>query len=296
MIAQARRSHPPALRRLVERAFLDHMLAAKGEKVLVAVSGGPDSSALLHVLGMLRDKFGIELVAHGVDHGLRIEAPAELELARKLAERIGVPFATSKVDVGPGGNLQERARNARLEALENAAAAAGARTIATGHTSDDRAETVLMRLLRGAGPRGLAALPPLAKSPRGASLIRPLILARRVDVLAHLSRHRVEYATDPSNEDPRFLRVRVRRELLPVLTDLSPRIVEHLSALADMLAREPADPYADLGRAQRLAIARAEHLGRESIRLRLRGSTAPGAIEAHADSESADDEADDEGG
>jgi tRNA(Ile)-lysidine synthase len=102
--------------------------------------------------------------------------------------------------------------------------------IATGHHADDRAETVILRLLRGAGPRGLAVLPP-----RAGDLVRPLIRARRGDIDAHLARHGIAHALDPSNANSRFLRVRVRRELLPLLADLSPGIVTHLCALADQL-------------------------------------------------------------
>ncbi len=293
------RSHPPSLIRLAERLIRDERLLARGDVVLCACSGGPDSTALLHVLALLRRRIGHEVVAHGVDHGLRAAAAAELAIARDLAERLGVPYASTRVDVAPGANLQARARAARFAALAAASAAHGARAIATGHTADDRAETVLLRLLRGAGPRGLAVLPPRAPlwpdvgaacsgvepgSAAGVELIRPLLLARRADVLAHLSRHHLAFAEDPSNGDPRFTRVRVRRELLPLLEDLSPAIVEHLCALSDMLVAsrdrpsgvEPAvlngsEPLSvPLGRAQRLAIERARKLGRP-LRVRVRG-------------------------
>jgi tRNA(Ile)-lysidine synthase len=275
------RSHPPSLRSLVERLARDEGLFGRGEIVLCACSGGPDSTALLHVLAMLRKRLGHEVVAHGVDHGLRAEATAELGLAQQVAEAAGVPFAITQLQVAPGGNLQARARDARLEALAKAAITAGASTIATGHTADDRAETLLMRLLRGSGPRGLAVLPPTAALPialpeglaeRAPMLIRPLLRARRADVLAHLARHRLPFAHDPSNVDPRFTRVRVRRELVPLLEDLSPRVVDHLCSLADMMLPE-VDALAPLGlgRAQRQAIDRAQRLGRKGVELRLAG-------------------------
>ncbi|MFT3766765.1 MAG: tRNA lysidine(34) synthetase TilS [Minicystis sp.] len=269
-----RRSHPPSLLRLVERLARDERLFARGDVVLCACSGGPDSTALLHVLARLRETIGHMVVAHGVDHGLRAEAAAELDVAARVAEPLGVPFEVTRLQVAPGANLQARARAARHEALARAAAAAGARLVATGHTADDRAETFLLRLLRGAGPRGLAVLPPRAPSPAGGGieLIRPLLGARRRDVLAHLERHALPFARDPSNLDPRFTRVRVRSELVPLLEDLSPGIVAHLSSLADMLDAEPDDAALDgLGRAQRLAVERARRLGRRSVRLRLPG-------------------------
>jgi tRNA(Ile)-lysidine synthase len=199
--------------------------------VLLACSGGSDSTAMLHVLAGLREVHGWRLVAHGVDHGLRPAASEELELVRELADSLDVPFERSRVEVAPGSNLQARAREARYEALRLAASRVGARAIATAHTADDRAETVIMRLLRGAPAAGLAVLAPSA-----GDLLRPLVRARRRDVALHLERHGLRHASDPSNLDARFVRVRVRREVMPLLEQLSPRVVETLAALADELS------------------------------------------------------------
>jgi tRNA(Ile)-lysidine synthase len=268
------RSHPPTLLRLAERVVCDEGLFGRGDVVLCACSGGPDSTALLHVLAKLRPRLHHAVVAHGVDHGLREGAASELALVGGVAEGLGVPFETSRVQIAKGASLQARARTARHEALGRAATLAGARVIAMGHTADDRAETLLLRLLRGAGPQGLAVLPARARGvvPGQADLVRPLLHARRADVLAHLARHGVPFAHDPSNADPRFARARVRGELLPLMETLSPTIVEHLCALADMLAteRNPGE-LAGLGRAQRLAVERARKLGRSSVALRLAG-------------------------
>jgi tRNA(Ile)-lysidine synthase len=227
------RSHPPTLITLAARTIKDDALFGRGHLVLAAVSGGPDSMALLDVLARLRAHVGHTLIAHGVDHGLRAEASKELDVAEDFARALDAPFGRTRVTVAPGGNLQARARDARLAALRVAAGRAGASCIATAHHADDRAETVLLRLLRGAGPPGLAVLPP-----KDGDLVRPFLRARRTDVLAHLERHTIPYSIDPSNDDPRFLRTRVRRELLPLLIDLSPGIVAHLCALADQLAAE----------------------------------------------------------
>ena len=225
------RSHPPTLITLARAAFREHALAPRGSRVLVAVSGGPDSMALLHVMALLRAKLGLGVFAHGVDHGLRAEAAAELDVAAELAQQLDVPFARTGVKVEPGGNLQARARTVRWEALRAAASRAGAAVVATGHHADDRAETVVMRLLRGTTTRGLAVLPA-----RDGDRIRPLYRARRLDIEAHVARHRIAHADDPSNRNPRFLRSRVRHEVLPALQRLSPRIVEHLCSLADEAA------------------------------------------------------------
>ena len=164
------RSHPPALLKLLERTLREECAIEPNSTILVAVSGGADSCALLHGLAELRKRLGFELFAHGVDHGLRDAASAELDLARALSEKLGVGFSRTELELEPGGNLQARARAARYQALDDAAEAYGASLLATAHHADDRAETVLLRLLRGAGPRGLSVL-----APRTKNRIRPLI-------------------------------------------------------------------------------------------------------------------------
>jgi len=232
------RTHPPTLITLARAALREHALVPRGSSVLVAVSGGPDSMALLHVLALLRRRLGFGLFAHGVDHGLRPEAAVELDLAERFSRSLDVPFTRSRVAVCAGGNLQARARAVRWEALRTAASSAGADRIATGHHADDRAETLLMRILRGTRLRGLAVLPPM-DCVDGSIRIRPLFRALRADVSAHVARHGLPFASDPSNRDPRFLRVRVRHEVIPQLARLSPRIVEHLARLADEAGANP---------------------------------------------------------
>ena len=210
--------------------------------------------ALLDVLAKLsvRDG-GFTVVAHGVDHGLRPAAQEELALAERVCISLGVTFGRTSLRVKAGSNLQARAREARHAALETARGSARADLIATAHHKDDRAETVLMRILRGAGASGLAVLPP-----RDGRLVRPFIRAGRTDILGHLERHEVPYAKDPSNDDPRFLRTRVRQDVLPLLASLDPGIVDHLCDLADDLAatREDGAAVYRISRATRKALAR----------------------------------------
>lgn len=268
------RSHPPTLLTLSRRALEGECGPVRGQTILVAVSGGRDSMALLHVLARLREPLGFAMCARGIDHGLRPEASSELAAAAALAARLEVPFDTARVRLDKGGNLQARARDARYEALKAGMAAAGATLLATAHHADDRAETVLLRLLRGASSAGLGVLPA-----RAGARIRPFIRAHRAAIDAHVARHEVPFADDPSNEDARFARTRVRHEVLPLLTQLSPGIVEHLCALADDLA--PANAAAALAsapslpRSVRTALAALGSLagaGNTAARVALRGS------------------------
>ncbi len=279
------RSHPPTLFKIAERTLADEGLLAPGDCVVCAVSGGPDSMALLHVLAKLASRRRAHLAAHAVDHGLRPAAIEEIAIAERMASDLGVTFSSTRVQVRPGANLMARAREARYEALGAALAAWSAvkgkkasrdrSFIATGHHADDRAETVLMRLLRGTGPLGLAVLPP-----RSDRLIRPFVRARRSDVIAHVDRHDLPHAHDPTNQDPRFLRTRVRREAMPLLELLSPRIVEHLCDLADaarelqslgsVIVPDLLDGHR-LGRAQRTELTRALKNQNRRVRVPLPG-------------------------
>lgn len=270
------RSHPPSLLTTARRTLLEECGELRSRTVLAAVSGGGDSQAMLSVLARLAPELGFSLMAHGVDHGLRPAAAAELDLAEALATKLAVPFTRTRLALARGGNLQARAREARYAALREVAAPSSA-LIATAHHADDRAETVLMRLLRGAGPRGLAVL-----APRAHDVIRPLLRAEKRDVLLHLQRHCLDFAEDPSNLDAAFLRVRVRTEAMPLLRHLSPQIVRHLNALADALNEPNATALPDLGaltasesatslnRAQIREVLRANRLGR-SVTIRVAG-------------------------
>lgn len=238
-------SRPPSLTTIVRRALVGECALPKGSTVVVAVSGGPDSMALLSAMARVAPSLGIEVRAHGVDHGLRPEAAAELDLAAAFAERLGICWSQSRVAVSRGGNLQARARDKRWASLVDAARGTSkACAIATAHHSDDRAETFLIRLLRGSGPRGLGVLPSRTTAPNAEDVpvVRPLLRAARIDVMAHLERHGVPFSTDPSNDDTRYLRTRVRQTVLPLLKELDPSVVRHLEGLADELVQSVDNP------------------------------------------------------
>ncbi len=267
------RSHPPALLRRTARTLREETPLCRGERVLVAVSGGGDSIALLHVLFRLSTELGIALCAHGVDHGLRAEAGAELDLAERLASSLGVAFGRTRLSLADGGNLQARAGEARYAALYVAAAAAGARWVATAHHADDRAETVLMRILRGTSPRGLAVLP-AASTQR----LRPLIRSPKSAIVQHLARHGLAHASDPSNHNPRFLRTRIRHEVIPLLEDLAPGATDHLNLLADewsepepLVVTDAQGHALPVLRSQAAQIRRAQKMGSSTARIWLAG-------------------------
>lgn len=231
----AREALPPLLRKL--RAALDGPGGPRaGTHLLVAVSGGPDSTALLAGLTELCPERGVTLTAAHVDHGLRgAEGAREGEAVAALAAQLGVRFSRRAVVVEPGpGGVEARARRTRYRALARLAAEAGATRIATGHTQDDQVETVLLRLLRGAGRRGLGGMRPV----RG-RLWRPLFGVTRADVRRFLADRGLAFAVDRSNADLRFARNRVRRLLVPLLeTEFNPRLGTSLAALADRLRDE----------------------------------------------------------
>lgn len=205
---------------------------AGGECVLVAVSGGADSVALLHTLAALRSELGVMLHVAHVDHRLRPDSARDAEFVTALAARLDLPADVIAVDVPRTGSLEDAARQVRHAALEARASAIGATRIALGHTADDQAETVIMRLLAGAGPRGLAAIPPV----RG-RFVRPLIDTRRASIVAMLRAAGHAWIDDPSNADPRFLRNRIRHEVMPALASVAPDVVDALTRTA-RLARE----------------------------------------------------------
>lgn len=216
------------------RTLRERSLVEPGAHVMVACSGGPDSTALLHALGQLRTDVGITLCAASIDHGLRAESALEVQRVAEFANSLGVPFRSVRIEVPrEGASIQARARELRYEALHEIARESKATLIAVGHTQDDQAETVLSRILRGAGLRGLGGI----EARRDDGVIRPLFDCRRTDVLAYLKERGLPFTEDPSNHEKAYERVRIRHEVLPTLLREDPRVVEHLCALADEAAQ-----------------------------------------------------------
>lgn len=220
--------------------------------LVVAVSGGADSTALLLALDELikTERLSLKLIVAHLDHGLRgragqTDAAWVAELARTLGYEIRQgSVALRESGSTAGGNLEQAARRARYEFLAATAQACGASAVLTAHTLDDQAETVLLRLLRGSGADGLCGIRPVRTLEAGSRvlLIRPLLSwARRSQAEEYCRERQFEFRVDLMNEDEAFARVRVRKQLLPLLQrTLNPRAVEALARTADLLCEDAA--------------------------------------------------------
>ncbi len=199
--------------------------------VVVACSGGPDSLALL----ALAATAGLEPTAVHVDHGLRADSHHDTEVVAERAARLGVTFRGERVDVGPGPNVEARARDARYAALERARVALDATVVLVGHTADDQAETVLLHLLRGAATSGLGGMPV-----RRDAIVRPMLELRRADTEALCDALGLEPVRDPTNDDRTLRRNWIRHEVLPALGAGAGRDLVPVLARQATLLREDA--------------------------------------------------------
>ena len=235
-----------------------------GTTVTCAVSGGADSLALL----VLACAAGLDVTAVHVDHGLRPGSAAEAGVVEATSTRFGARFRAERVDVGDGPNLEARARAARYAVLPA--------DVLTGHTADDQAETVLVNLLRGAGIDGLAGMRHDGR--------RPLLALRRRETAALCEALGLQTVSDPSNADPRFVRNRIRHELLPLMEDIAGRDLVPLLARQAQLLRDEADLLDELAGKIDPHDAGAlrdapEPLARRAVRALLRGEHPPTAAE-----------------
>jgi len=220
-----------------------------GDRLLVAVSGGVDSLALLHALAGERAAAGMDVTAVHVHHGMRGDAAeADVDFLAARCDEWQVPFIVERVDVPALAeqcriSVEEAGRNARYAAFRRLAGELGCGKVVTAHHADDQAETVLLHLFRGAGIDGLAAMPErrrLAPEPDSPELIRPLLHVRRRELEAYCRAHGLEPRLDTTNLDLRYRRNRVRHELMPILSGYDPAIVEHLLRLSNQARDEMA--------------------------------------------------------
>lgn len=208
---------------------------------LVAVSGGADSVALLHLLHKVAETHRLTLHAAHLDHALRPDSPADAAHVRGLCATLGVPLSEARIDVatlaqsGKGG-IEETAREARRAFLRETAQIHGCAWIALAHQRDDQAETFLLRLLRGAGTTGLAGMRPVDPP-----FVRPLLPFARTELVEWLASEGIAWREDASNQDPAFVRNRVRHELLPLLESYNPAVCRRLNELCRQLADDEDD-------------------------------------------------------
>ncbi len=214
-----------------------YRLISQRDTVLVAVSGGPDSVCMLHVLLGLREELGFDVKVAHLDHQFRGEASRrDAEFVSELAERFDVPCFCHEENVprflmSNAMSSQDAARVLRYQFLVKTSKLEYCQRIATGHNADDQAETVLMRVLRGAGPDGLAGIPPK----REGIIIRPLLKCWRSEIEAYLAEHDLPFRVDESNLESKYLRNEVRNELLPHLTRYNPQIAKSLVGLSGIM-------------------------------------------------------------
>lgn len=196
-------------------------LFSHGERVLIAFSGGPDSTALVHILNRLKGRYGISLHLAYLNHNLRgTESVSEQDFVERTATALDLPLierrlTANEVDEVLQGSVEARARSVRLAFLKDAANALGADKIATGHTFDDQVETLLMRLFTGAGPEGFAGM-----SVSSEGIVRPLIDTHKAQLMNYLSNRGIGYVLDSSNQSEKFLRNKVRHTLIPTILDI----------------------------------------------------------------------------
>jgi tRNA(Ile)-lysidine synthase len=224
-------------------------LPTSGETVVVAVSGGADSTALLLAVHELKNggKLGIDICVAHLDHRLRETSGKDAKWVNELAKKLGYQCVVGRSKVAEiasttADNLEQVAREARYAFLERTAKRKSANYVLTGHTMDDQAETVLLRLMRGSAGAGLGGMEHMRPIREGSSiqLVRPLLWARRNDTEAYCRLRKTEFLTDEMNDDQNFARVKVRRQLLPLMQSFNNRIVEALSRTATQLREDSA--------------------------------------------------------
>jgi tRNA(Ile)-lysidine synthase len=240
---------------------LDLTLLKPGMRLAVALSGGADSVALVRILAARSGELGLALHTAHLHHGLRgAEADADLEFCRALAAKLGLPFHEARVDTRreaqadaksgkAAETIEEAARRLRYAWLRQLMASGQIDAIATAHTLDDQAETVLAKFLRGAWTEGLAGISPKLEGPEGAGrIIRPLLAATHAEIEAYLRELGQDWREDSSNRNLTFTRNRIRHELLPLLEGWNPRLREHMAQMAALALDEEAWWQAEVGR------------------------------------------------
>lgn len=228
--------------RLLRQTAAGEMLWQKGNRIVVAVSGGPDSMALLHMLWQLAEDEQLTLIAAHANHGFRPESAEEAVVVQSFAERLGIVSEQTALHMPAyieetGVNGQEASRERRYAFLHEVAARHGADAIAVAHHADDQAETVLMRIIRGTGLTGLAAIA-MKRKEKNVELIRPLLRMKKAELLQYCLDYEIPYCLDGSNEKRDYFRNVVRLDVIPHLSKYNPQFDESLCRLAELASAE----------------------------------------------------------
>jgi len=227
-----------SLEEIVKKYCIEKNIVQKGDRILLAVSGGPDSKALLHVFSNLKQELSIEIGVVHVEHGLRgRESIEDQEFVRKSAEKLGFPFFTENIDVkklkSKKESIEEGSRRLRYEIFFRVLEKEGYNKIATGHTRDDNVETIIYRLVSGTGPSGLVGIHPSEHM-----IIHPLLCISKEDILSYLKENGINYRVDCTNRDLSIIRNRIRLIIIPELRIINPRFDEHILNLAKIIKEE----------------------------------------------------------
>lgn len=220
-----------------------HRFLRHGDRILAAVSGGPDSVCLAHYLASQKRRKGFFLALLHVNHGLRgRDSERDAEFVRRLGESLDIPVKVIRAPVAArarlrGKGIEDAARELRYKAIKLAASQLQCNKAATAHQLDDQAETVLLHLLRGTKLAALGGIPPQRPLAKGLVLIRPLLPLRKAEVHSYLKIHELSHRLDRSNLSPRFTRNWMRREILPALEKRQPRVREHLAGIAEQVRK-----------------------------------------------------------
>jgi len=236
----------------VKKTIMQHRMIHRGTGVIVGVSGGPDSTALLHILAMLQNDLGFRIAAAHMDHSLRSESGLDAEFVIDMAEKLGIEAQVKKVDTQAlaatlGVSVEEAGRGARYQFFEDVRKSLGAETIATAHHRDDELETFFLRIFRGSSIKGLGGIPP-----KRGRIIRPLITLSRSEILEFLKENNISYRVDRTNLESRTDRNFIRNQLIPIIRKRFPnfgtplkRTMELIKLEDDFLENQVARLYED---------------------------------------------------
>lgn len=253
----------------LKNTILRYKMLKTKDRLLLGISGGPDSLAMLFLFNHLRQSMGLNLYAGHLNHGMRKDAAVDLEFVRKTCRKLRIPFFGESVNIlklKTKGSLEEAAREIRRDFLIKTAKRNAVPIIALGHTKDDQAETVLMRLLRGSGLSGLSGILP-KRNIAGMVFIRPLIEIERKDIDKYLKKIKVKPRIDATNKELSFFRNRIRHKLLPYLTSgYSTNIKTLLSNTASILALD----YDYINQQGMQALMKCSRISRRAKRLYLK--------------------------